>query len=607
MTLSVDKGERICLVGRNGTGKSTLFRLIDGSAQPDDGSIWIRDGMRISKLDQEVPPDAHQTIYERVSEGLGELGRLLAKYHRAAHIGGAAEPHALNRLSELQHAIEARGGWNVDQRVKTVISRLSLPADHPLAECSGGIRRRAMLARALVAEPDLLLLDEPTNHMDITSIVWLEDFLLGYTGALMFITHDRTLVRRLATRIIELDRGQLRSYPGNYDEYARRKGQELEAESRTNARFDRKLAEEEIWIRKGIKARRTRNEGRVRQLWALREERQRQQERVGHARLEVDGGQLSGKLVADLDCVSVSFAERTVIDNLSTRILRGDRIGIVGPNGCGKSTLLRLILGDLTPDSGRVVTGSKLQVAYFDQQRMQLDLAKSVRENIGGGADYVRVGERSRHVIGYLRDFLFPAARADSPVSSLSGGERNRLLLARLFTRPANLMVLDEPTNDLDVDTLELLEDLLADYAGTLLLVSHDRAFLDNVVTSTLVFEEPGVVREYIGGYGDWLRRRQQPAEASRAKRAETSTHTGGTASARRKIGYNEKRELEALPQRIEELEAEQQSLESITSNPEFFRHQGAEVHSTLQRLTEIGDELAAAYARWEHLDNLPK
>ncbi len=603
VSLSVDRGERVCLIGRNGTGKSTLFRVITGAAHADDGVVRLADGMRVSQLAQEVPSDTHQTVYEQVSEGLGGLGRLLAAYHNAVHHVDADTPVPVDRLAELQHSIEAQGGWNIDQRVESVINRLGLAADTPIASCSGGVRRRVMLAQALVSDPDLLLLDEPTNHMDIAAIRWLEEFLLGFSGALIFITHDRTLLRRLATRIIELDRGRLTSFPGNFDTYIRRKDQLLEAEMQANARFDKKLADEEAWIRKGIQARRTRNEGRVHQLQAMREERRRRIERPNQVRLDLDRGQLSGKLVADLEQVSVGFAGEPVIRGLSTRILRGDRVGIIGPNGCGKSTLLKLILGELQPDSGRVTRGSKLEVAYFDQQRAQLARSETVRANVVNGSDYVKIGKRSKHVVGYLRDFLFPAERIDSPVESLSGGERNRLLLARLFARPANLMVLDEPTNDLDVDTLELLEDLLGDYDGTLLLVSHDRAFLDNVVTSTLAFEGAGKVNEYVGGYEDWLRHRKQaaPESASTAKPDRIATSKG---SARQKLSYKEQQELKVLPKRIEELEAAQQTLEALTADPAFYRGDN-DVEPTLRRLATLQEELANAYERWEHLESL--
>jgi len=496
----VEPGERVCLLGRNGAGKTTLLRVITGEALPDAGDVWRQDALRIAHLEQEVPPDTEQTIYEVVAAGLGELGALLTEYYLVTHEAAAAESTSLQRMAELQARIDALAGWNIRQKVGNVLTRLGLPAGQRLASCSGGIRRQVMLARALVSEPELLLLDEPTNHLDITAITWLEDFLLDYRGALIFITHDRMFLKHLATRIIELDRGKLTSFPGDFDAYLSRKEELLEIEARTAANFDKKLAEEEAWIRQGIKARRTRNEGRVRVLQAMRRERSQRLELHGKVRFGLDAGVLSGKLVADLRRVSFHYGDNFIIRGLSTIILRGDRIGIMGPNGCGKSTLLKLILGEIEPTSGEVVMGTRLKLAYFDQHRRELNPEKTVRENMTDGSDYVAVRGRSRHVTGYLKDFLFPPQRIDSPVQALSGGERNRLLLAKIFTQSANMLVLDEPTNDLDVETLELLEDLLADYEGTLLLVSHDRTFLDNVVTSTLVFEGAGKSGEYAGG-----------------------------------------------------------------------------------------------------------
>ncbi len=515
--LQIDAGERVCLVGRNGTGKTTLFRVLTGMAIPDAGDVRRMDTLRVAHLEQEVPPDTDQTIFEVVAGGIGELGTLLTEYHNLTQRDGLAQRESLRELAELQGRIEMLDGWNINQKVETVLTRLNLPEDKRLVDCSGGTRRQAMLARALVSEPGLLLLDEPTNHLDINAITWLEKYLLSYNGAVMFITHDRTFVRRLATRIVELDRGRLVSFPGDFAAYLRKKDEMLEIEERANAKFDKKLAEEETWIRRGIKARRTRNEGRVRALQAMRGEKAQRLEVQGTARFGIDAGALSGRLVVDVRQVNFRFGEEEpIIRDLSTRILRGDRVGIIGPNGSGKSTLLRLILGELEPSSGEVVLGTKLQVAYFDQHRRTLDVEKSVRENMSD-SDYVTVRGRSRHVIGYLKDFLFPPERIDSPVKALSGGERNRLLLAKIFTQSANMMVLDEPTNDLDVDTLELLEELLAEYEGTLLLVSHDRTFLDNVVTSTLVFEGEGRFREYAGGYEDWERYQRSIPEVDRS------------------------------------------------------------------------------------------
>ncbi|MCC6208921.1 MAG: ATP-binding cassette domain-containing protein [Gammaproteobacteria bacterium] len=605
VNLEISTGERVCLIGRNGTGKSTLFRVLSGQAQPDDGEIWRHDTLRVSHLEQEVPLDINASIYDTVGAGLGELGHLLADYHRAARQLDAPAPGALSDLAALQQRIEVRDGWNIAQQIETVLSRLDLPPDQAVSACSGGVRRRVMLAQALVSSPDLLLLDEPTNHMDIAAISWLEDFLFSFNGGLIFITHDRSFLRRLATRIIELDRGQLTSFPGDYANYLRRKDEMLAAEEQANARFDKKLAEHEVWIRQGIKARRTRNEGRVHLLEQMRRERARRIEVVGKASLAVDTGESSGRRVVDLRHVGFSYDGHCIIRDFSTSIVRGDRIGIMGPNGSGKSTLLKLILGELQPDSGEVIQGNRLQIAYFDQQRELLDPDKTVRENISEGSDFVEVRGSPRHVVGYLRDFLFPPERIDSPVRILSGGERNRLLLARLFTKPANMLVLDEPTNDLDVDTLELLEDLLSDYDGTLLIVSHDRSFLDNLVTSTIIFEGDGRVSEYVGGYDDWLRQRRPPQEArAAAKPAVTRTPIAKAAQpARRKLAFAERRELESLPRRIETLEAEQRKLEDDAGRAEFYQQDKPAITAALARLETVNGELQQAYQRWEELE----
>ncbi|MGE5219303.1 MAG: ribosomal protection-like ABC-F family protein [Chloroflexota bacterium] len=603
----IEAGERLCLVGRNGAGKTTLFRVITGAAAPDCGEIWRMETLRIAHLEQEVPPDTEQTILEVVAGGLGELGGYLGEYHRltAEQLDGRSMQH----LARLQAQIEARGGWNINQKVETIITRLGLPQDKRLSDCSGGTRRQVMLARALVNEPDLLLLDEPTNHLDINAITWLESYLLDYRGALMFITHDRTFVRRLATRIVELDRGKLISYPGDFDAYLRKKDELLEIEERTAAKFDKKLAEEEAWIRRGIKARRTRNEGRVRALQALRREKAQRLEAQGKARFSIDAGNLSGKLVVDVRRVSFRYGENWIVRDFSTRILRGDRVGLLGPNGCGKSTILKLILGELAPTSGEVVLGTRLQLAYFDQHRRMLDPAKTVRENMSD-SDYVMVKGRSRHVIGYLKDFLFPPQRIDSPVQALSGGERNRLLLAKIFTQSANMMVLDEPTNDLDVETLELLEDLLADYEGTLLLVSHDRTFLDNVVTGTLVFEGEGKFGEYAGGYDDWehYQRRipEPPAPTPRLEREIDTPRSEETHSDRpRKLSYKEQRELVGLPAKIEALEAEEVELHERMGEADFYRQASDKISATVERLEAIKRELEACYERWQALESV--
>lgn len=610
----IDAGERVSLVGRNGTGKSTLFRVISGVAEPDDGEVWRKDTLRISHLEQEVLTDTADTVYEVVSAGLGEFGKLLAEYHHAVHHVSNSDPAALDRLSLLQHRIEAMHGWNINQKVDMVLSRLNLPPDEPIATCSGGVRRRVMLAQALVSEPDLLLLDEPTNHMDIAAITWLEEFLLSYPGALIFITHDRTFLQHLATRIIELDRGHLSSFPGDYDHYLRKKEEQLEIEARANAKFDKKLAEHEAWIRQGIKARRTRNEGRVKTLQAMRNARRERIDTQGQVNISADSGALSGKLVADLQHVSFGYRNDWLIRDFSTRILRGDRVGIVGPNGSGKTTLLRILLGEEHPHEGQVVLGTRLQLAYFDQQRSQLALEKTVRENISEGRDYVNVRGRSRHVISYLKDFLFPPERIDSPVKILSGGERNRLLLAKLLTQPANLLVLDEPTNDLDVDTLELLEDFLADYDGTLLLVSHDRTFLDNVVTSIIAFEGNAEVQEYVGGYEDWLRQRgpqaiagqhPQKNEARAGFREKESRKVKQAPAQKKKLSYHEQRELELLPTQIEALEQALQGLEHQVSQAEFYQQDKETISATVAQLDQTREQVQNAYERWAHLEEI--
>ena len=604
VNFQIERGERVCLVGRNGAGKSTLFRVISGQVQVDDGEIWHPDTLRISYLEQDVPLDSEDTIFDVVAAGLGKVGELLTRYHHALHDLTQGDQHGLADLSALQHEIEVADGWNIQQRVEMTLSRLDLEADKRLRDCSGGMRRRVLLAKALINQPDLLLLDEPTNHMDIAAIGWLEEYLLSYPGALIFITHDRTFLKNLATRIIELDRGELTSFPGDYANYLRRKEEMLEVEARANAKFDKRLSEEETWVRQGVKARRTRNEGRVRALQKMREQRRQRVDTPGKVSLQVDGGEVAGKLVADLRDVSFAYGEHAVIQNLSTRILRGDRVGIIGPNGSGKSTLLKLILGEIKPTSGRVVLGTKLDMAYFDQHRSQLDPEKSVRNNLSEGSDFISVKGRSRHVIGYLRSFLFPPERVDEPVKNLSGGERNRLLLAKLFTQPANMLVLDEPTNDLDVDTLELLEDLLIEYEGTLLLVSHDRTFLDNVVTSTLVFEGHGQVGDYVGGYEDWLRQRKPVESPSTTKPVPVVVKSAKPKTADKvKLSFNEQRELQQLPSIIEALEEEQREIELLVSQGDFYQQDKDLIKDTLARLDSIRQELTDAYVRWEYLD----
>jgi ATP-binding cassette subfamily F protein uup len=610
-SLEVRRGERVCLVGRNGEGKSSLLRILGGEVVPDAGTVWVRPGTRIAHLAQDVAQDSDETVFDVVAGGLAETGRLLSEYHHvAAELGHTHSEAAVQRLSDLQHQLESHNGWELEQRVQDVLERMDLDGEAAMQTLSGGRRRRAMLARALVCQPDVLLLDEPTNHLDIESITWLENFLAGYAGAVLFVTHDRAFLKRLATRIVELDRGQLSSWPGNYDAYLMRKADAIAVEAQHNALFDKKLAQEEVWIRQGVKARRTRNQGRVRELEALREQRRQRRERVGTAKLTLDDAERSGQLVFEAERVNFNYGNTVVIRDLTTRIMRGDRIGLIGPNGSGKSTLIKLLVGELEPTSGRLYRGTNLQVAYFDQQRAQLDPKALVMDSVGAENQMVTVNGRTRHVTGYLQDFLFPQDRLRSPVSVLSGGERNRLLLAKLFTQPANLLVMDEPTNDLDVETLELLEEVLFEYQGTLLLVSHDRAFLDQVVTSTLVFEGGGRIGEYVGGYTDWFRYQQgnvtpppesQPRVPISASTVTSSPEKRGVKL--KKLSFKEQRELDDLPNKIDVLETEQVQLHAKMGQAAFYQQPSATVAATLARLETVTKELAACYARWEALD----
>ncbi|TCZ88674.1 ATP-binding cassette domain-containing protein [Lysobacter sp. N42] len=602
--LSIEPGERIAVIGRNGAGKSTLLKLLSGELQPDDGEIRREDGVRVARLEQEVPADTAGQVFDVVAGGLGGAGELLARFH---HLSAAAVVDAA-ALAEVQARIEAADAWSLDQRVSEVLTRLSLDGEAPFAKLSGGMRRRVMLARALVSQPDVLLLDEPTNHLDIESIDWLEAFLRSWRGTLVFITHDRRFMRSLATRIVEIDRGALTSWPGDWENYLRRREERLHAEAQENARFDKLLAQEEVWIRQGIKARRTRDEGRVRRLKAMREERAQRRELTGKVRMEAAQAEASGRKVIEARDVSVALGGRELLRGFSTTIFRGDRIGLIGPNGSGKTTLLKTLLGELSPDSGEVKLGSGLQIAYFDQYRATLREDWNAIENVAEGREFVELNGSRKHVIGYLQDFLFTPERARAPITRLSGGERNRLLLARLFAQPSNLLVMDEPTNDLDVETLELLEDLLADYAGTLLLVSHDRDFLDGVVTSTLVMEGEGRVGEYVGGYSDWLRQRPAPREAPREEtrvpaRAPTPTPAATAAPARRKLSYRESKELEQLPARIEALEARVAMLTDALGDPAFYTRDAAAITAHNAELAAAQAELDGAYARWAELD----
>ncbi len=607
VTLAIEPGERIALIGRNGAGKSTLLKLLAGEIKPDDGEIRVQGGVRIARLEQEVPAGAHGDVFDVVAEGLGELGAWLAEFHHLSH----ADPVDMDALARVQARIEAVHGWSLEQRVTETLTRLGLDGDAAFAGLSGGLKRRVLLARALVSAPDLLLLDEPTNHLDIAAIDWLEGFLKGWAGALVFVTHDRRFLRALATRIVEIDRGQVTSWPGDWANYERRREERLNAQAQENTRFDKLLAQEEVWIRQGIKARRTRDEGRVRRLEAMRNERGQRREQAGNVRMEVAQGESSGKKVIEAKDVSFGYpgdgvAGGAVIRDFSTTILRGDRIGLIGANGSGKTTLLKLLLGELAPTAGEVRAGSNLQVAYFDQYRATLREDWNAIENVAEGRESVTINGRQKHIIGYLQDFLFTPERARAPITRLSGGERNRLLLARLFAQPSNLLVMDEPTNDLDVETLELLEELLGEYPGTLLLVSHDRDFLDNVVTSTLVMEGDGRVGEYVGGYSDWLRQRPQAttAQAVPAKTAAPPKPEPAAAQAKRKLGYKEARELELLPARIAALEQQLAALAAQMNDPAFYQRDATAVAAHGAGLAQLQADLDAAYARWEQLES---
>jgi len=608
-SLQIDAGERVCLIGRNGTGKSSLLKVVSGEIPPDSGSVWRSPGLRVSRLDQDVPGAAQRTVFDEVSAGLGELGDLVTRYHHAA-MHAAETPDGLERIGALQQQLEERDGWRLEQRVEMVISRLSLPADRQLGELSGGWRRRTLLGKALVSQPDLLLLDEPTNHLDIDAIRWLEEYLREFGGALLFVTHDRAFLSALATRIVDLDRGTLSSWPGSYTNYLEKKAAAEDAEARALERLDKKLAKEEAWLRQGVKARRTRNEGRVKALMALRAERAAQRSEGGDVRFTLDNSQASGRLVFDAKGVDKSFDATTVIRGYSQRIMRADRVGLIGPNGSGKTTLLKLLVGELEPDRGTVTRGARVEIAYFDQQREQLDPERSVADTVNDGNDTVVINGQPRHIIGYLADFLFPRERAGSPVKSLSGGERNRLLLARVFAKPSNVLVMDEPTNDLDIETLELLEELIASYPGTVLLVSHDRAFLDNVVTSTLAFEGEGRVIEYVGGWEDYLRqsKRLRPERGGGAKSREArppSANKSGSLQReqRAKLSFNERREVEALPAKIEALEIEQQRLKQESESPDFYKETKDHIKGVLARIEEVERELDLALTRWMELE----
>ncbi|HKQ24942.1 MAG TPA: ATP-binding cassette domain-containing protein [Burkholderiales bacterium] len=604
--LVIEPGSRIGLIGRNGTGKSSLLRILAGLAAPDDGLVWRKAGLRIGFVPQEPVLEPGDTVFEATVEGLGDLAELLAAYHAAAHVLEQS-PHdkaAMAAIQSAQEALERRDGWNVQSRVETVLSRLGLSADAGVETLSGGTRKRVALARALVADPQLLVLDEPTNHLDLDSITWLEETLIAFAGAVLVVTHDRAFLDRVVTGILELDRGRLSVYPGSFADYERRKDEQLAAEAVSNSKFDKLLAQEEVWIRKGIEARRTRNEGRVRRLERLREERAARRNRQGQVTMAVAEGERSGQLVAELEHVAKRYDARPVIEDFSCRILRGDKVGLIGPNGIGKSTLIKLILGEIAPDAGKIRRGSRLSIAYCDQLRSRLDEEATVAQTIAPGSDYVEIGGSRRHIVTYLGDFLFPPERARSPVKALSGGERNRLLLARLFSQPTNLMVLDEPTNDLDIDTLELLENLLQDYRGTVLLVSHDRVFLDNVITDYIAAEGAGRWTKNPGGYTDWKRIADQRVQAARVQNVQSTPSRGRAGSTRaRKLSFSDAKELEELPARIDAVEQERAEIARRLADAGLYKDKPQEVQRLNQRYAAIEAELVSLQARWEELE----
>ena len=603
--LAIEPGERVCLIGRNGAGKSTTFKLITGELEPDSGEIVPLTGLVVSQLAQSLPEAMDHGVRDVVKSGLTGIQALLDEYLERSRAD--LNPAGLRQLEELHRQIDTHGGWHIEQRIDAIISDLSLPADKKMHELSGGWRRRVALAKALVQKPDLLLLDEPTNHLDIVTIEWLENIVRSYAGSVVFITHDRAFLRRLATRIVEIDRGHLTSWPGDFRNYLRRKEESLNAESRANARFDKKLDQEEVWIRQGIKARRTRNEGRVRALMQMREERAKRVSPERGARIYIEEAEQSGRKVIRAKNVSYRFNDEPLIENFSVRIMRGDRIGILGNNGVGKTTLLRLLLGDIEPQSGTIKHGTNLEVGYFDQLRETLDEEKSVADNVGGGRTYLKLNGKDRHIVGYLKGFLFSPKRSMMPVKALSGGERNRVILAKLFTKAANLLVLDEPTNDLDMETLEVLEQRLTAYNGTLIIVSHDREFLDNVVTSTIVFEENGELREYVGGYSDWLRQGKALAEVddpNLASGADSTPAKNQPKQKPKKLSYNEQRELDQLPQQIEELETKVESLLEKISASDFYSQDHDKTGPVLQEFTESQQALDLALERWTALED---
>ena len=605
INLVIERGERVCLIGRNGAGKSTLLKILTGQITADDGVLKRASGVKIAQLEQSVPEDAQGSVFDVITQGLGTEGELAKRYHHLIlELGNNPSDQTMRDLEECQSELDRVNGWDINQRVESIITKMDLDADVDISSLSGGYKRRVLLARALVCDPDLLLLDEPTNHLDIDAIQWVEQFLLKWEGSLLFISHDRRFMDNLATRFIEIDRGQLTEFNCNYATYLQRKEEILEIEDRQNALFDKRLSQEEIWIRQGIKARRTRNEGRVRALESMRREYADRRKRQGTARMDIQQADRSGKIVAEAQNISFAFEgdQQPVVRDFSTLIQRGDKVGLIGRNGVGKTTLIKLLLSELTPQQGSIKTGTNLSVAYFDQYRSALDEEKSVQDNVSGGRDMLEIGGKPKHVISYLQDFLFAPERCRQPVKALSGGERNRLLLAKLFTQPSNVLVLDEPTNDLDIDTLDLLEELLIDYRGTIILVSHDRAFLNNVVTSTLVFEGNGKINQYIGGYDDWLRQRktEQPISSQQPAKVQAKATTTS-----KKLSYKDQRELDNLPQEIENLETQIAGLSEQISQPDFYRGDRNDIAETETRLSELQQQLSHCYDRWESLENL--
>ena len=603
INLVIERGERVCLIGRNGAGKSTLLKILTGQITADDGILKRASGVKVAQLEQSVPQETEGSVFDVITQGLGIEGELAKRYHHLIlALGDNPSDQVMRDLEACQAELDRVNGWDINQRVEAIITKMELDADADISSLSGGYKRRVLLARALVCDPDLLLLDEPTNHLDIDAIQWVEQFLLKWEGSLLFISHDRRFMDNLATRFIEIDRGQLAEFNCDYATYLKRKEEILEVEDKQNALFDKRLSQEEVWIRQGIKARRTRNEGRVRALEAMRREYADRRKQLGTARMNIQQAEKSGKIVAEATDISFTFAgddNTALVSNFSTLIQRGDKVGFIGRNGVGKTTLIKLLLGELNPQQGTIKTGTNLNVAYFDQYRSALDEEKTVQDNVSGGRDMLEIDGKPRHVISYLQDFLFAPERCRQPVKALSGGERNRLLLAKLFTQPSNVLVLDEPTNDLDIDTLDLLEELLINYKGTLILVSHDRAFLNNVVTSTLVFEGNGIINQYVGGYDDWLRQRavEQPTVATPV------VATTKPKSTSKKLSYKDQRELDQLPEQIEGLEIQIGEITKLISQPDFYKSERAEIEKTEQQLADVQQQLNQSYQRWEELD----